>query len=184
MTMKKTIYLAVTFLFLTAFNNGKKEHKDDSQSTVKYGTYHNDRYNYTVAYPDFLIPQREADNGDGRKFISADEEIQLLVYRDYKCDIINGGNLYTINGAYEKDLSTKNNVRNKKIEDNHYLIEYESDGMLHTYYVLFNGKEYFNILFNYPEQEQEKLNDVIQHVIHSFKLEVLNTTDTTLTEED
>ena len=37
-------------------------------SNVSYNSYTNARYGYTVYYPDFLTPQPEPTNGDGRKF--------------------------------------------------------------------------------------------------------------------
>ncbi|MEW6131157.1 MAG: hypothetical protein AB1757_29265 [Acidobacteriota bacterium] len=46
-----------------------------------YQTYTNARFAYAIAYPaDLLIPQGEADNGDGQKFISKDGRAVLLVY--------------------------------------------------------------------------------------------------------
>src|SRR5574341_695767 len=38
-----------------------------------YRTYHNARFNYSISYPfKVLIPQGEAVNGDGQKFLSQD----------------------------------------------------------------------------------------------------------------
>ncbi len=124
------------------------------QSNVKYETYHNDRYDYTVEYPDFLIPQGEAFAGDGQKFFSEDEKIQMLVYYQFKNDFLNpdGENL-TIDKAYEEDLS-------------HYVVFLE---------------DYFNIYFEYPESEKDRMKSVIEHVIKSFKMEVL---DSSLGEPD
>lgn len=55
---------------------------DDSTDArpLAFETYGNTRFSYTIDYPDFLIPQEEADNGDGRVFLSADEKISLRVY--------------------------------------------------------------------------------------------------------
>ncbi len=48
-----------------------------------YNTYCNARYNYCITYPSSLIPQKEADNGDGRKFLSKDKNVVLIVYHTY-----------------------------------------------------------------------------------------------------
>lgn len=47
----------------------------------KYRLYHNARFDYSVSYPlDILIPQGEADNGDGQRFLSKDGRAEMLVY--------------------------------------------------------------------------------------------------------
>jgi hypothetical protein len=51
------------------------------QSSVKYRTYHNLRFDYSVSYPvNILIPQGEAVNGDGQRFLSRDGRTEMLVY--------------------------------------------------------------------------------------------------------
>ena len=46
-----------------------------------YRTYHNARFDYSISYPaGVLIPQGEAENGDGQKFQSKDGRVEMLVY--------------------------------------------------------------------------------------------------------
>ncbi len=46
-----------------------------------YRTYFNTRFGTTVTYPINLVtPRPEPDNGDGRKFVSRDGQIELTVY--------------------------------------------------------------------------------------------------------
>jgi len=49
-------------------------------SELVYKTYVNGRYGFTIDYPDYLIPQGEAANGDGQVFLSKDGEAELRVY--------------------------------------------------------------------------------------------------------
>ncbi|HTR87972.1 MAG TPA: hypothetical protein VMI56_26050 [Reyranella sp.] len=47
-------------------------------------TYANSRFGYTVEYPaDLLVPQEEAENGDGRAFEARHGRAQILVYGGY-----------------------------------------------------------------------------------------------------
>ena len=169
--MKKLSYLLLFLVFLAACN-GSKGKTDTQQNNVKYKTYHNDRYDYTLEYPDFLIPQGEATNQDGQKFFSEDQKTQLLVYREHKLDFNSDGEILPIGKAYEEDLKLKEGIFNKKIEDRHYIIEYKADSLLHTDYATLNGDSYFNIRFKYPEKEKEMMKSVIEYVISSFKMEV------------
>ena len=160
-------------LLLFAACNGNSGKTDNQQSNVKYETYHNDRYDYTVEYPDFLIPQGEADSGDGQKFLSGDQKIQMLVYYAFKDDFNTDGEPLPVDKAYEEDLNFITGVISKKLEDNHYIIKYKVDNVLHTNYTVFDDR-YFTIRFEYPEEENDRMERVIEHVINSFKVEVLD----------
>jgi hypothetical protein len=51
---------------------------------VRYRTYHNARFEYSISYPaNILIPQGEAANGDGQRFLSKDGQAEMLVYGAY-----------------------------------------------------------------------------------------------------
>lgn len=160
-TAVKRIFFVMAFVLLTACG----------ESSASYETYHNQRYGYTVEYPVFLVAQGEATNQDGQKFISEDQAIELLVYRDYKNDYLSGGDLYSIEDAYQEHLSVSEGVFNKKLEDSSYIIEYKIDDILHTDYALLHGDNYFNIRFSYPEKDQERLQGTIEHVIKSLTLD-------------
>lgn len=168
--MSKLTYFIISLVLLTACN-GNPGKTDTQPDSVNYKTYHNDRYDYTVEYPDFLIPQGEADSGDGQKFISEDQKIQLIVYYEFKDDPTKDGEPPSVEKAYAEDLAFITGVLSKKLEDNHYIIKYKVDNMLHTDYTVFNDR-YFTIRFEYPEEENDRMEGVIEHIINSFKLEV------------
>ena len=47
----------------------------------EYQTYRNARFDYSIAYPSaLLIPQGEAENGDGQKFLSRDGRAEVMVF--------------------------------------------------------------------------------------------------------
>ena len=166
------ITLLFSALLLFAACNGNPGKTDTQQSNVTYRTYHNHRYDYTVEYPDFLIPQGEADSGDGQKFISEDQEIKLVVHYQFKDDFnSDDGEPLPVDKAYEEDLTFITGVLSKKLEDNHYTIKYKVDNVLHTDYTVFDDR-YFTIRFEYPEEEKDRMEGVIEHVINSFKVEI------------
>ncbi len=54
------------------------------QTRHEYRIYHNARFDYSISYPaNLLIPQGEAVNGDGQRFLSKDSRTELLVYGSY-----------------------------------------------------------------------------------------------------
>lgn len=55
-----------------------------SWAADEYRTYTNSRFGTTVQYPaNLLIPRPEAQNGDGRRFVSKDELIEMAVYASH-----------------------------------------------------------------------------------------------------
>ena len=69
--MKYTILLLVLFCAANA----------SAQTSIAYTNYCNSRFGYCLTYPvSILVPQPVADNGDGRKFLSNDNEVEMLVY--------------------------------------------------------------------------------------------------------
>ena len=49
-----------------------------------FNTYHNARFDFSISYPaDVFIPQGEADNGDGQRFLSKNGKAEMLVYGSY-----------------------------------------------------------------------------------------------------
>lgn len=178
----KQLFLILSTLFLVSLSacGGNTNKKGIKRSSLEYETYHNQQYDYSVEYPGFLVPQGESDNGDGQKFFSLDDRIQLLVYRDYKNDFLTGGDLYTIGEAFKEDLKFRESVFNERLNDNHYIIEYKTEDILNTYYARLHRDNYFNILFQYPEKDKDMMKDIIGYVIDSFEIDVLGAEETNI----
>lgn len=170
--MKQLILVCSILLLVSLSACGGKTEKQTKSNSVEYETYHNQLYNYSVEYPTILIPQGESDNGDGQKFISENKKTQLLVYRDYKNNYLTGGELYTLEEAFQEDLKMKDGVFNKKIEDNYYIIAYKTDEIVYTHYAQLHKDNYYNILFQYPQDESDNMKEIIKHVTKSFEVDV------------
>ena len=85
----KNILLLFLIVFLSfACNRTKQSENQDKHSKIEnnteWATYHNARFDFSISYPNFLIPQGESGNGDGQKFISEDEKFQFWAYVDLK----------------------------------------------------------------------------------------------------
>lgn len=74
--------LAIPFA-ITINASDKITDPQPAQNSIVYKKYHNDRFQYEIDYPETLIPQGEATNGDGQRFISKDGKIEMAVYARY-----------------------------------------------------------------------------------------------------
>lgn len=72
-----------------------------AKAQAGYNTYSNARFDYSISYPaKLLIPQGEAENGDGQKFLSKDGRTEMLVYGS------NNALDQTLRQAYQEEIST------------------------------------------------------------------------------
>ena len=52
-------------------------------SDVVWKEYVNGRFGFKIPYPASLVPQREPDNGGGRRFVSKDGKVELVAHAHY-----------------------------------------------------------------------------------------------------
>lgn len=172
--MKKILLSTSILLILSSCNPqspNKQEKKETSvkvqQTNINYKTYQNKRYDYSVDYPDFLIPQGEAGNEDGQKFISENGTLQMAVYRTFKMNMTTGETL-TIQESLDEDLNDLY-VEEKKIQDNFYILSGITEGNNHfSKYTTVINDEYYTIFFEYDDEHKQQLTEVFEYVVKSF----------------
>ena len=173
MDYKKLLTSAVTGLILfsgigftrpvEAGMNNLIASASDKKVISEYNTYCNARFKYCIKYPALLIPQGEADNGDGQKFISKDGKSELAVWGS-----INALNQslkdYAIMSSKDKKISSKS------IQKNYFMISgHEKDGRLFYQKTLLKGDEYISFLLIYPENKRAKFNKIADKLFNEFK---------------
>lgn len=172
----KTALLLILFAFSScggktqekAKDSQNKEQKKIKISNIKYGSYYNQRYEYQIDYPDFLIPQGESTSGDGQEFISEDEKYQMLVYHTFK--MANSGNSLSLEDAYNQEAEN-DNVFEREIFQNHYVIKTKiNEDQTILNYSVFYDDAYYVILFEYPSSDESLFDDISKTVLESLSL--------------
>src|SRR5437763_1722717 len=95
-----------------------------SDTHEKYSTYSNARFSYSISYPaDLLLPQGEADNGDGQRFTSRDKRAEMIVYGGYALDR-SLRDLYNeeLRGGDDDHSHSKKTVTYKVLRDNWFVV--------------------------------------------------------------
>ncbi|PIE78141.1 MAG: hypothetical protein CSA15_09350 [Candidatus Delongbacteria bacterium] len=162
----KLVFICLTFFLVSCGNNTKKEEKV-SEKKVQYKNYRNERFGYSIAYPQFLIPQGESGNQDGQKFISNEGTIQLWVYRSFKMNI-ETGDVPTLEEALQTDLQDKK-VLGKSLKNNTYTVKSLEEEKIVLQHTLLIANEYYEILFIYPKDKEKQLKSVMDYVVQSFE---------------
>ena len=76
-------------------------HSDDNRQ-ITYKKYTNARFGYEISYPEnLLLPQGEADNDDGQRFLSPDKQVEMLVWGS------NNALGETIASSFKKNVTVK-----------------------------------------------------------------------------
>jgi hypothetical protein len=135
---------------------------------IAYETYYNSRFNYAVKYPiDLLVPQGEAQNGDGQSFISEDNQIVMSVY----------GTHHSLQGSLDRWYreatrgSDRREVTYKTRRDNWFVVSGYDDGFVFYQKVVEEREEggVFKVLeLRYRRSLQPQFDPVVAEIANSF----------------
>lgn len=164
--MKNIFWVLLVFLLFAV------SCKSNAKDKVKYSSYHNEKYDYKMEYPDFMIPQRESANGDGRIFISKDGNNRIYVYHDKR---LNYDTEESISDVYFQDLSSiqsdnKAKILHSVLFDNYFKIDYQRDDKRIKQTTIYAEGNFFTLLFEFTEKDYDKCVEIIDHIINSFKV--------------
>ncbi len=171
--MKNIVLVSISLYLLFGCAGKTANVNTEGNLSVTYEKYYNERFGFIVDYPDFLIGQGEAGNGDGQIFISADEKSELHVYCHFRLLENDYSRQPTLHEAYEEDLRNVKGITEKKIEEHSYFFAGKNlqDNRCFIRYTMFIEDNFFVINFLYPESEDELFRTIANHVSNSFAIE-------------
>ena len=142
-----------------------------SQSAdIKYNTYTNQRYGFTINYPENLIPGTPPTNGDGLVFKSVDDTVSLTASGS------NNALFKTTEESYNDALSNLNVVPSyKNLLDNSYAISWEENGIIYYEYTVVGEGSINSFIIHYPSNQQSIYGQVVDEVYNSFKTPGIST---------
>lgn len=131
---------------------------------IEYKRYWNSRFGYEIDYPtSFLIAMQEADNGDGRHFVSSDENIRLSCWGSLELD-------RSMDDEYARVLQEMGSgCTYKARKANWFVVSGIKDGNVWYKRTVDLGEEFISFEFSYPRELLEYMNPVVTHISKSFK---------------
>lgn len=132
-----------------------------------YRTYHNARFGYRIDYPADFRPQPESDNGDGRRFLSADGQVVLTAYAGYNA--LDGG------------LAADRKIARQSWQEKHatltldqptrtgYVLSGQLKGRIFYEKTVLKGNTLTTFLWEYPAARKAALDAVIQHTMQTLQ---------------
>ena len=130
-----------------------------------YKTYTNARFKYSIGYPaDLLIPQGEAENGDGQIFKEKDRSsVEMRVYGGY--NVSNE----TLRSRYAELIRKWNNVTYKVIRRDWFVVSAMVNGKIHYQKTILRGDVFKTFEIVYDAVRGSTYNDVTDRIAKSFK---------------
>jgi len=130
-----------------------------------YKTYTNARFKYSIGYPaDLLIPQGEAENGDGQIFKEKDRSsVEMRVYGGY--NVSNE----TLRSRYAELLRKWNNVTYKVIRRDWFVVSAMVNGKIHYQKTILRGDVFKTFEIEYDAVRGSTYNDVTDRIARSFR---------------
>ncbi len=141
----------------------------EGQVRNNYRSYHNVRFDYSISYPaNILIPQGEAANGDGQKFLSRDGRTEMLVYGSH-----NSLN-QSLQQVYEEETSRTSEHPNRVItyqvlRRDWFALSGIEDGRIFYQKTLLRNGIFKTFRIEYDENDQHFFNAITTKIAGSFK---------------
>jgi hypothetical protein len=160
--MRKLIpALLIAALWLAPFGGAALSHPAGVGQRAVYKTYTNARYGYSISYPsNLLVPQGEADNGDGQAFRSKDGGAELRVYGSQNL----GDGLA---GAY-KEAQAGKSVTYKTMKGNWFVVSGRDGGKIFYQKTMFKGDVFKTFIIEYDESQKSTYDAVTTRIARSF----------------
>jgi hypothetical protein len=124
-----------------------------------WNTYANARFRYEICYPaGLLIPQEEADDGDGRMFISS-AGATLRVWGNYNA---NGDSLAALTDQMAKDLTgSTGTVSYRQIVSSSAVVSGQADGAIFYAVRLIEKDTVSSFILTYPINQKAIFDPVV-----------------------
>ena len=136
------------------------------QDDLAYKTYTNARFKYSISYPaNLLIPQGEAENGDGQVFREKSRSsVEMRVYGGY--NVMNE----TLRSRYaELVRQWGKGVTYKVIRRDWFAVSAMVNGKIHYQKTILRGDVFKTFAIEYDAVRGSTYNDVTDRVAKSFK---------------
>lgn len=129
-----------------------------------YKTYANARFNYSISYPlNLLVPQGEAENGDGQIFRSRDGIAEMRVYGRHNV------NNETLAGLFDQVSSEwGKGVTYKVIKGNWFVVTALIDGKIHYQKTMLRGGVFKTFEIEYDAARRVTYDPVTARIAKSF----------------
>jgi hypothetical protein len=155
------LLVAIFWLAPAGSNASVSSHSFSLAQRTVYKTYTNARYAYSISYPSgLLVPQGEADNGDGQAFLSKDGSAEMRVYGSQDL----GGGL----AQMYREAQAGKEVSYKTMKGNWFVVSGRDGGKIFYQKTMFKGGVFKTFSIRYDESQRSTYDAVTTRIARSF----------------
>lgn len=131
-----------------------------------YQNYRNARYGYALDVPTFLIAKPEAENGDGRRFVSSDGKVLLRVFgASNSLNRSVSGQKWRATSDWRRDGAR---VTYSQSGANYYVLSgFVGGDIFYEKTVVWNG-QFHTLIWEYPAPLKKRLDAPVTRSVRSF----------------
>jgi hypothetical protein len=140
----------------------------ETSGQAHYRVYHNARFDYSITYPvNILIPQGEAANGDGQKFLSKDRRTEMLVYGSHNSLD------QTLRDVYLEEISREEHpnrtITYQVLRADWFVVSGIENGRIFYQKTMLRGGTFKTFRIEYDETRRHTFDSITANISRSFK---------------
>ena len=129
------------------------------EEKITYKTYYNERFHFSIDYPDFLTPMPSSQNDDGRTF-EKNSQTYMKAYASWATE--------TLEDYYNMCKSSTDSY--KQLGTDWFVVSgIKSGGTIYHQKTVLLNDVFYTVYFSYHTSESAQFDDIIRNVIASWK---------------
>jgi hypothetical protein len=156
--------LLTTLATVAPASAGRSSRLPAAAAQVKYRTYANARFSYSITYPaSLLIAQGEPENGDGQTFLAKDGAAEMRVW----------GQLNFDNRSLRDDFQNtirkaRGQVTYKVSRADWFVVSWISQGRIHYQKTMLHDGVFKTFLIEYDQGQRSTYDPITSRIVKSF----------------
>ena len=135
---------------------------ESKEEEIQYLYYYNERYGFSIEYPDIFSDYTLPENGDGITFSDKEVGVELT---------ISGSNNVleeTAEGLFMQDVNALPNVNYQFQKNNFYVVSWSERGIMYYKNVVVGPGSMNTFWISYPSVDEAHYDNIVTHLYETF----------------
>ncbi len=155
---KPTTIKESTTINETTISEGQQAYTSDTN----YLIYINDRFGFSIKYPEFLCNGEESFNGDGITLTNTNGDAELTVWGSH--NVLEE----TVDSLYEEEINKHPNAAYKIKKDGFFVVSWVEEGKIFYQNTVVSEEVINTFVIQYPLAQKENYDSIVTEMYHSF----------------
>lgn len=130
---------------------------------ITYKLYQNERYGFSIEYPDIFDESYGSQSGDGYTFIDNKRNVELIVSGS------NNSTSETAEASYYSAVANRSNVNYEFQKDNWYVVSWQEKNTMYYEKCVIGSGSSNRFTISYPAEDEKLYDEIVGKLFESFK---------------